>query len=133
MIEKRIRTGIFVGVFLVISTVSLAAAEPSPLGFWARGDGKARVRIERCPGGFCAINTWIKSGTPDEKAGDHLVLKVEHDSPTTLIGDAFDPQRNQTFRIQILTGDNSMTTRGCVFVGMLCKEMTWSRIEGATQ
>lgn len=106
------------------------AANPSPLGVWARGDGKAIVRIEPCGGALCAINTWIRPGTPDEKVGDRLVLNV---SPAggALKGEAFDPQRRKSYRIQITTGDRSMVTRGCVFAGLLCKDMRWTREGGS--
>ncbi|MGO9419972.1 MAG: hypothetical protein ACLP25_11855, partial [Roseiarcus sp.] len=53
-----------------------AAATSSPIGDWARGDGKAWVRIEPCGQKLCAINTWIRPGVTDEKVGDRLVLDV---------------------------------------------------------
>ena len=131
MNSMRITTGhaIYALAFLAGSP---AAASPSPEGLWARGDGNAKVRIERCPQGFCAVNTWIKEGTPDEKVGDYLVMKVAPDGPTSLAGDAYDPQRKMSYRIHIRTGDKSMTTTGCVW-GLLCKDMNWSRIEGAAE
>lgn len=48
------------------------ASAPSPLSDWARGDGKARVRIQPCDRGRFITNTWISTGTPNGKANDQL-------------------------------------------------------------
>lgn len=53
-----------------------AASEAAIMGLWARGDGKARVRIERCGSAICAVNTWIRPDVPDEKIGDRLVMNI---------------------------------------------------------
>ncbi len=65
------------------------AAEPSLLGHWARGDGKARVRVESCGSAYCAINTWVKPGTRGEKVGDKLVMNVSPSGPSVMKGEAW--------------------------------------------
>jgi uncharacterized protein (DUF2147 family) len=107
------------------------AAEPSPLGEWARGDGKALVRIEPCAGALCAVNTWIRPGTPDEKVGDKLVLNVTSSGSSVFKGEAFDPQRNMTFRMWLDVGAATMTTHGCVLGGLICKTMSFRRLSSA--
>jgi len=98
------------------------------LGEWARGDGVARVRIAPCGGDFCAINTWIRPGVADERAGDRLVMSVRPETPSTWAGTAFDPQRDKSYRISINVGGDSMTTRGCILGGLLCKSMGWRKL-----
>ena len=105
-----------------------AAGEPSPLGEWARGDGKALVRIEPCSAAFCAVNTWIRPGTADEKVGDRLVMIVSPSGSSLLSGEAFDPQRNMTFRVRIEVGATTLSTHGCVLGGLLCKTMSFRRL-----
>ena len=107
-----------------------AAAEPSPFGLWARGDGKARVRVERCGSDLCAVNTWIRPGTDGEKAGDKLVMSVAPLGAGRWTGTAFDPQRDLSYRLTMTVRDASMTTRGCVLAGLLCKDMGWTRLPG---
>ncbi len=109
---------------------SFAAAEPSPFGLWARGDGKARVRIARCGSDLCAVNTWIREGTMGEKTGDKLVMTVEPAGPGRWTGTAFDPQRDLSYRLTMTVGATSMTTRGCIVAGLLCKDMGWTRLSG---
>jgi uncharacterized protein (DUF2147 family) len=97
-------------------------------GNWARGDGNARVRIEQCGNDLCAINTWIKPGTPEEKAGDKLVMTVKPTGPGKMSGTAFDPQRDRSYRINLTVEDSAMVTQGCILGGLLCKGVNWTRI-----
>lgn len=113
----------------IIALGAVVGAQAAELeGNWARGDGKARVRIAGCGADICATNTWIKPGTEDEKAGDVLVLKVSKVSADSYSGSAFDPQRDRTYKIILDVGDSTMTTRGCVLGGLLCKDVGWTRI-----
>lgn len=124
------------GALVAASLVSLvpapatAAADPSPFGMWARGDGNAKVRIERCGSDICATNTWIREGTKDEKAGDVLVMSVKPDDPGHWSGTAFDRQRDLRYRMTLIVGDKQMTSRGCVLAGLVCKNMDWTRLAG---
>jgi uncharacterized protein (DUF2147 family) len=117
---------------LALGAPSFGAVDASPLGLWARGDGKAKVRIEPCEKALCAINTWIRPGTEDEKVGDRLVLNITPSGPSTWAGEAWDPQRKTAFKIRIETGAKEMTTHGCFLLGLLCKDMNWTRIETAS-
>lgn len=98
-------------------------------GNWARSDGKARVKIASCGADICATNTWIKPGTPSEKAGDVLVMKVKADADGNYSGSAFDPQRDMSYRITLTVGEDKMTSKGCVLGGLLCKGVGWTRID----
>jgi uncharacterized protein (DUF2147 family) len=97
-------------------------------GMWARSDGKAKVKIAKCGADICATNTWIKPGTPSEKAGDVLVMKVQKVSDSTYSGSAFDPQRDMSYKITLDVGASKMTSKGCVLGGLLCKGVGWTRI-----
>lgn len=124
------RAAIAAAVCLLVPASGLAAGEPSPFGVWARGDGKARVRIERCGADLCAVNTWIREGTSGEKAGDRLVMTVTPAGAGRWTGTAFDPQRDLSYRLTMTVERTSMTTRGCIVAGLLCKDMGWTRLSG---
>jgi uncharacterized protein (DUF2147 family) len=117
----------FAAVFCLAAWPAMAA-EPTVLGRWARGDGKAQVRVEHCGSAYCAINTWIRPGTRDEKVGDELVMNVSPSGPSVLSGQAWDPQRNMSYRMTIKVGPRKLATSGCVLGGLVCKHMTWSRM-----
>jgi uncharacterized protein (DUF2147 family) len=106
----------------------LAAASPPLEGEWARGDGKAKVRIEPCGADICAVNIWIRPGVTNEKVGDRLVMTIVPQGPERWTGKAYDPQRHMTFRMTIDVGETRMTTHGCVLGGLICNTMGWTRL-----
>ncbi|MBP8937186.1 DUF2147 domain-containing protein [Agrobacterium genomosp. 3] len=98
-------------------------------GNWARGDGQAKVLIAPCGENICATNTWIKPGTPKEKAGDRLIMDIKQTEAGSYSGTAFDPQRDKSYRITVTINSNGMTTKGCIVAGLLCKGINWTRID----
>jgi uncharacterized protein (DUF2147 family) len=122
---------VFISAVLLASTSpGLSAAESSIYGAWARGDGVARVQIAPCGGAICAINTWIKPGVTDEKIGDKLVMNVRPSGAAAMSGAAFDPQRNLNYRLKISFSATRMNTRGCLFAGLVCRNVGWTRLSG---
>lgn len=115
-----------VALGMVFATNAFASAEKMS-GSWSRGDGLAAVRIGPCGSAICAVNTWVKSSSDGEKVGDRLVMTVSPKADGKLSGTAFDPQRNLTYRIDVNVADQSMTTRGCVLGGLLCKSVGWTK------
>ncbi|MDH7790583.1 DUF2147 domain-containing protein [Ochrobactrum sp. AN78] len=113
-------------MMILLFPVSAQATDIS--GNWARGDGKARVRIAKCGKDICATNTWIKPGTAKEKTGDRLVMSINQTADGQYSGTAFDPQRNLTYKISVKVDGDKMTTNGCVLAGLLCRNVGWSRI-----
>ena len=99
-------------------------------GTWMRDDGNARVKIEPCGGDLCATNVWIKDTSGGEEVGDRLVMSVKPVDDNTLDGSAYDAKRDMNFKIKIDVSDKSLTTRGCVVGGLLCKSMGWSKVGG---
>ncbi|MBL8588726.1 MAG: DUF2147 domain-containing protein [Methylobacteriaceae bacterium] len=113
---------------LALSALAGAArAEALPLGLWARGDGVADVRIEKCGAALCAVNTAIRDTSGGEAVGHRLVMRVRPDGAGRLTGTADDPQRGRSYAIDIRFGADRMTTRGCI-LGVLCKSVSWTRI-----
>ncbi len=113
---------------LCSTLVAVPASAADINGNWARGDGKARVRIAPCGDNICATNTWIKPGTPREKTGDRLVMDIKADEKGAYSGTAFDPQRDKSYKLTVTVNGDNMTTRGCIVAGLLCKGISWTRI-----
>lgn len=116
-------------VVAMVAAPGIARAPTSFEGFWNRGDGKARVRIKPCNAGLCAVNIWVRQGTPHEKVGDRLEMKVTETRQAQWTGTAYDPQRRLKMKLIVDVSDTSMVTRGCLFMGLACKSMTWTRID----
>lgn len=87
------------------------------------------MKIAPCGSDVCAVNTWIKPGTPKEKEGDKLVMSIKPDADGRYSGTAFDPQRDMSYRLTVIVDGNKMTTKGCVVAGLLCKAIDWTRID----
>ena len=107
---------------------SALAGGPAFLGNWARGDGKTRIRVEPCGGGYCGVNTWVEPGVKSEKVGDTLVVKLQPDGDGRWSGTAFDRRRNLHYTMEVHVAGARMTTSGCVWGGLLCQSMHWTRL-----
>jgi uncharacterized protein (DUF2147 family) len=123
------KTLLTVSMTMAFALAAGVAQADSPMGQWSRGDGNAKVRMAKCGANICATNTWIKPGTPSEKAGDVLVMKVKPVSDSEYAGTAFDPQRNMNYKITLKVNGDNMTSTGCVLGGLLCKGVNWSKIK----
>lgn len=113
---------------LIVVGAAFPAEASDISGNWARGDGNARVRIAPCGADICAVNTWIKPGTPKEKERDKLVMSIKEDSEGNYSGTAFDPQRDLSYKLTVKVDGDRMTTKGCVIAGLICKGVDWTRI-----
>ncbi|MET0171469.1 MAG: DUF2147 domain-containing protein [Agrobacterium vaccinii] len=114
-----------VGIAIASAGVATAA---DINGQWARGDGNAKVQVAPCGSDICATNTWIKPGTPKEKEGDKLVMSIKPTSDGEYEGTAFDPQRDLSYKMTVWIKGDTMTTKGCVLAGIVCKGVSWTRI-----
>jgi len=119
-------SAIFLGAVAPIGT-PVKASNDGILGYWARGDGNARVRIAPCGNALCAINTWIRDESSGEHVGDRLVMKVSGGA-SSLNGTADDPQRKLNYNLEIDVSPQTMHTRGCVLAGIVCKTISWTRV-----
>lgn len=119
----------FTYAFCIVAMSVGAASAADINGQWARGDGNAKVQISACGSNICATNTWIKPGTPKEKTGDKLVMTIKPTSDGEYSGTAFDPQRDLTYKLTVSVKGDSMTTKGCVLAGIVCRGVNWSRIK----
>lgn len=99
------------------------AADPS--GTWIRDDGNARVRIAPCGNRVCATNVWIGDTSGGEEVGDRLVMSLRPQSANRLAGTAYDEKRDMTYSITVTVNGNSLTTRGCIVGGLLCRNVGW--------
>jgi uncharacterized protein (DUF2147 family) len=113
------------GFGLLLMVTAPLCGEAPFLGHWARVNGKTRITVSSCGAAICARNTW--SGVSGEKVGDRLVLQVKPAGAGHWSGEAFDPQRDQTYTMSIRVADK-MTTDGCVMGGLTCESMNWTRL-----
>jgi uncharacterized protein (DUF2147 family) len=121
------------GARLALAGAALLASAPtaqaqSAYGVWARDDGVVRSRIGPCGTQICATNIWVKDPQGAEKVGDRLEMALKEESPDHWSGAAFDPQRDRSYAMTMIVDGQRMTTRGCVFGGLLCRSVGWRLI-----
>lgn len=109
-----------------LATGGALAQTEAPSGIWSRDDGKARVRLHPCGEAICATNVWIGDTSNGEAVGDKLIMKLKPKSAGVLSGEAYDPKRKLTFSMTMTVAKNTMSTRGCIVGGILCKNVKWT-------
>ena len=123
-------SGLIAAMLMIEPASAAPASGPSYLGDWARGDGKTHIRVEPCGKSVCGVNTWVRPGVKQEKVGDRLVLKIRRGGASHWTCSAFDPQRDQHYTVRVHVANNRMTTYGCVAGGLMCQNMSWTRLDG---
>ncbi|WP_244435506.1 DUF2147 domain-containing protein [Martelella sp. AD-3] len=118
------RTGLLFA--LPMAALPCLAEASELMGVWARGDGKAQVRVDRCGEDLCATNIWVKPGTRHERVGDKLIMDVEPVSQSRYEGKARDVRRGMTYSMEISLEGAAMRTRGCVLGKLICKSADWT-------
>ena len=99
------------------------------VGTWLRSNGESRVRMAPCGGGVCGTISWLKNpGKSDAKVGQQVFYDMKPDGSGGWEGSAFNPEDGKTYAGKASVSGSSMTTKGCVLGGIICKSVSWSRV-----
>ncbi len=118
------------GVAALFGLLASSAAEAgwSANGEWARDDGEVRVRLSRCGGNICAVNTWTKDPYGQEKTGDRFIMTLVSTDSGHWTGSAFDPQRHLVYSMDVSLNGGQLTTHGCITGSSMCQTAAWTRV-----
>ncbi len=97
------------------------------VGEWARDDGKAKVHFAPCGGAVCGSITWLKDPTGPAKVGQKVFFDMKPNGENVWAGTAFNPDDGQNYTGKMTLSGNSLTTAGCVFGGLICKSVAWTK------
>ncbi len=114
---------------LVLANSAALSAETPLHGKWMREDRNALVTVGPCGRQLCATNTWIGETSWNEEVGDRLVLTLEQSSDGALTGEGYDPKRDLTVKVRLEVSDTQLVSRGCILLGLLCKTVSWQRVD----
>jgi len=118
-------------IFLALMALVAPAlgADPTVVGLWLREDGTAHVRFASCGEAVCGYVAWVQ----DTSRADDIGLKVFYDmmpaGAGTWKGSAFNPEDGKTYSGKMLLEGAGLTTSGCVFGGLICKSVNWTRLK----
>ena len=112
---------------LLAGSVAGAAAGDAK-GEWLRDSGASKVRIAPCGGeALCGTIIWLKDPSGPAKVGQQ-VLDHEPHGDNVWTGSAFNPEDGRTYSGKMTLAGDRLTTAGCVFGGLICKSVSWTRV-----
>lgn len=117
----------------LIAAVALCAAASPALaqdasGTWARDTGESRVRIAPCGSALCGSIVWLKSTDGPAKIGQRVFFDMKPAGANEWSGQAFNPEDGKTYSGKMSLAGNRLTTRGCALGGLVCKSVSWTRV-----
>lgn len=111
---------------LIALPATPAFADPS--GMWLRDNGNSRVRVAKCGDAFCGTIAWVKDADSPSKVGQRVFFDMKPSGANTWSGSAFNPEDGRTYSGKMTVSGSSMTTSGCVLGGMICRSVTWRKV-----
>jgi uncharacterized protein (DUF2147 family) len=119
-----------IAIGLTTAAISIAGtpAFADPSGTWLRDNGNSRVRIAKCGEAFCGTLVWVKDADGPAKVGQRIFYEMMPSGANTWSGKAFNPEDGRTYSGKLSLAGGSMTTSGCVLGGMVCRSVTWRKV-----
>lgn len=125
-------------VVLLAATVPVTASAKAAIeGRWKNAKGSVVVKVAPCGDAYCGV---VVDASPKAKAsarqggtpalvGTRILSGVRPAGAGTFRGHAFDPKRNIRAPATIrLLGPGTLSVKGCVISGLVCKEQRWTRV-----
>lgn len=147
------RVALTAALFLSGLAAAQAAPTQDPSGTWLTGDGRAKVRIDRCgPAGanICGKVVWVKAsmnedGTPrtdiknpDPKKRARPVLGLTlldnlKPEETKFSGEIYNADEGKMYQVSLERESGSeLSVSGCL-LKILCGSQTWTRVPDLNQ
>jgi uncharacterized protein (DUF2147 family) len=141
------------GLSGVQAVPALAAPAQDPSGTWLTGDGRAKVRIDRCgPAGanICGKVVWLKSPTtedgsprtdiknPDPKKRNRPALGLTlldnlKPEESKFSGEIYNADEGKLYQVSLERESASeLSVSGCL-LKILCGSQTWTRVPDVNQ
>ncbi len=118
---------------LIASAALVAASGAGALagdakGDWLRENGASKVRIAPCGGdALCGSIIWLKDAGGPAKIGQQVFFAMKPHGDDDWTGSAFNPEDGKTYFGKMTLSGDHLTTAGCVFGGLICKSVSWTR------
>jgi uncharacterized protein (DUF2147 family) len=123
-----------IALVLIAATVPVTAAAQAALeGKWANPKRSVIVNVARCGDGYCGTVSWASPSNKDKGVmpGKRVLSDLKPLGDGTYRGRALEPKRNLSGSALVhQEGPNVMVVKGCAFIGLVCKEQRWTRVNG---
>jgi len=96
-------------------------------GVWLRENGNSKVRIGKCGDALCGSIVWLRDGEGPAKIGQRVFYDMKPAGTDQWQGAAFNPEDGKTYTGKMTLSGDTLTTKGCVFGGLICRSVSWQR------
>ena len=110
----------------LIASVNFALAG-DVLGIWLHEDGGSKVRFAPCGAAICGTIAWLKDTGGAGKVGQRVFFDMIPAGADAWTGKAFEPSSGKEYSGKMALAGDRLTTAGCVFGGLICKSIVWTR------
>ncbi|MDE2578199.1 MAG: DUF2147 domain-containing protein [Hyphomicrobiales bacterium] len=122
----KIRTLAMAAAFALAGAAPVFAGDI--LGNWQRADGSSRIRMSECGDAVCGHITWLRDKDSPAHVGQRVFYNMKDSGGGAYAGSAFNPEDGKTYSGKATVSGSSMTTKGCVLGGLICKSVSWRRM-----
>ncbi len=111
----------------ILAAAGVGAAAEDAKGDWLRDNGASKVRIGNCGDALCGSITWLKDPSGPARVGQQVFFAMKPHGDNVWTGSAFNPDDGKTYSGRMTLSGDHLTTAGCVFGGLICKSVSWTR------
>jgi uncharacterized protein (DUF2147 family) len=116
-------------VFVLLNAAASSALAGDVAGVWLQEDGGSKVRFAPCGASLCGTIVWLKDTKGEAKVGQRVFYDMVASGDGAWAGKAFEPSSGKEYTGKMTLQGNSLTTAGCVFGGLICKSIVWTRAQ----
>ena len=119
----------FAAALKLASIAATPALAADPTGTYLRDTGASRVKIGKCGDAFCGNIVWLKDTSGPAKLGQRIFYDMKPDGDNKWAGKAFNPEDGKTYSGKMNLSGGTLTTAGCALGGLICKSVSWSKVD----
>ena len=136
--NARMRLPVAIAAASAVFAISGMAAAADVKGVWLRETGTSKVRIAPCGDALCGTIAWEQTPRADANnpdpakrtrplVGVQVFFSMKPAGEDRWNGSAYNPEDGKTYSGSMILSGESLTTKGCVLGGLICKSVSWTR------
>lgn len=119
---------------LLLAALGLLSATPAfaqqATGLWLRDNGLSQVRIAPCGKALCGTVAWVQDPSRASEIGKRVFFDMMPGKGAGVWeGKAFNPEDGRDYSGKMVLEGDVLKTSGCVFGGLICKSVNWTRVK----